>query len=162
MIHSFRSKILRLPALLSIVRGSQPVENTFGAQLRSIWRERAVEKTAKRDAHPPPKKADDSHEKLRAVESVPAGIIESTVFSFSASHEQMRKLAVSTSVAHAHAQLIPSLTIVNERYRARGSRSSGNDSQQHGHEQARSSLHLLRKTLFAEIRLKNSYSDSHW
>lgn len=73
----------------------------------------------------------------------------------------MWKFAFTASNADAFAEPLAEFTIVAERVGAGRGCSSRDSRQQHGNQQARPSLHLLRKTLFAEIRPQDSHSHSH-
>lgn len=69
---SCRSESLRVPAVLSLVWGSESTKNPSGSQLRSIWWKCFMEATSKWASKPSPKKADASPTQLRDAQSLPS------------------------------------------------------------------------------------------
>lgn len=161
MIHSRRSEILRLPPMLSILWSSKSAEDSLGAELWSIWRELNMEAITNRVAFATSKKTFNSIARFWDRKSLcndpePADL-KSSFFSLPTCPQQMREFTFTANIINAKSFA----SFIHQWIGFSSGGSSWNHRQQHGHEQARSSLHLLRKALLTEVWTEDSHPNAH-
>lgn len=110
--------------------------------------------------------ADDADTVTQPHESLPFGDhakhshVEPTLLSLPAGAQQMREFTISASNTNA-ADALSGVAVVDQRVGTGRCRPPRNDRQQHGHEQARSPVHLLRKALLAEVWTEDSHPNTY-